>query len=1106
MDFFQPYYHFSLGNLPSRSAVSKKLGREGDHTHPPLLRLLSIAEALEVNVLPLTWRPALEGLGRGATSQIRQSPLNAQISLAFKRFGGAANEIGDMAEVEWRARQYDAIVSEVMALSTPKIYDHPNIANLEGICWEVETVSGEIWPVLAFRKAECGSLDNFLSLPDAKDMDFDDLIDICGEVAKGLRIMHLCNIVHGDIKPENILVFKSVDSGVYGIKITDFGYSSFGSSESDEVKLPLSRPWEAPEYHDRWFQLKAAKISDVYSFGLLALWLLFRDETLILDNGMEIKVSEAFADTEDFAMARLQRSKRDGTLLDATLKLTAQKADLTDRQRPLDTESDIPHSTFEQNLSWHGNVQIRNFFFDLDSCDYRIQGSLAKDLEEMAQTQECPTCQNNAAFQLALCYSFGFGVRAHTGTSDEWLSRSGKERMEFDAVISDMRHMAAPTSAIRQIINLGYQSQLADDYEVLGILEPAIAEYRAMATSREKAFGPEHFSTRRMWAQLADLLQRADDLTEASEIYLQQLSVLAREHGPDQDAGILKSKLARTYAEMKKFDEAESMARQSFDSYNPESEHDHALRLAALCDLAFIALESERHDIAIERAEKTVQEGQQYLGQAHRVTLRARGILALAYSGKGETQKAVVLMESVIAERKESLGPEHPDTINFIKRIGPLYVDLGNWTKARDRFKELVDALKRADPPELSEKETTEVLVAQSNYAGALARTGDADTAATLLEQVIAGMSKLLEPGDVKVVSTKANLAIAYQYQGRWEDAAPLQQEVATDFQHRFGFSDRRTLMAMANLSDTLYTRKKWKEVADLSIEEGRLRETVSSKPSEAILTALYKAARSCFRLNDWLRAVPLLEKEVQTRIQLSEMESIEGLEATALLALGYLQLARTEAAKPYIGDFFDLFLRINKAREMLVEIIYALATAAETCGLLEEAEELLKLAVLIRRALSSAPREDAQDSRDEERIQDLRQRQNRPLEDVRFDPTAIIERTRTFRDNPNPSVFAQVWKSVERWSAHLGRAIFLQESTSGEDDGWKQAWKDHFKRDLEPYVCISEECSSNLQYFVSLRDWRHHMNSQHTLDWIEEIHRPATWFCETGDHDYQHD
>jgi serine/threonine protein kinase len=352
MDSLQSFYQFNFGNLPGRSAVSKKLGSQNNYAHPPLLRLLAVAAALEVNVLPLTWRPALEELGKGATGQISQSPLNAQISLAFKRFSSTTNDNGDLTETELRRRQYDAIVAEVVALSTSKIYNHPNVANLEGICWEVEKLSGEIWPVLAFRKADCGSLNHFLSLPDAEDMDLDDLIDICGEVAKGLRIMHLCSkelrldfsvlislfcslidIVHGDIKPDNVLVFKSVESGIYGVKITDFGYSSFGSSEDDEVKLPLSTPWEAPEYHDRWFPLKAAKRLDVYSFGLLALWLLFRDKTLILDNDIEVKISDAFTDDGRAEMANLQHSKRKGTLLPAILQLTSQKADLTDHQR-----------------------------------------------------------------------------------------------------------------------------------------------------------------------------------------------------------------------------------------------------------------------------------------------------------------------------------------------------------------------------------------------------------------------------------------------------------------------------------------------------------------------------------------------------------------------------------------------------------------------------------------------------------------------------------------------------------------------------------------------------------------------------------------------------
>jgi hypothetical protein len=130
-------------------------------------------------------------------------------------------------------------------------------------------------------------------------------------------------------------------------------------------------------------------------------------------------------------------------------------------------------------------------------------------------------------------------------------------------------------------------------------------------------------------------------------------------------------------------------------------------------------------------------------------------------------------------------------------------------------------------------------------------------------------------------------------------------------------------------------------------------------------------------------------------RLQLSVVEGIEGLEATALLALGCLHLARLEDAKTYIGDFFDLFLRSNMAREMLVGILYELAASAEKSSLLEEAEELLKLAVLLRQALSPGLRQDSQDSRDEENIKELRRRQLKPLEEVRWDPTAIIERTR---------------------------------------------------------------------------------------------------------------
>lgn len=53
--------------------------------------------------------------------------------------------------------------------------------------------------------------------------------------------------------------------------MTDFGFSCFECTDNELVRVARSRPWEAPEWHDRWFHLKDIKKMDVYSFGLLCL-------------------------------------------------------------------------------------------------------------------------------------------------------------------------------------------------------------------------------------------------------------------------------------------------------------------------------------------------------------------------------------------------------------------------------------------------------------------------------------------------------------------------------------------------------------------------------------------------------------------------------------------------------------------------------------------------------------------------------------------------------------------------------------------------------------------------------------------------------------------
>jgi len=84
------------------------------------------------------------------------------------------------------------------------------------------------------------------------------------------------DIVHGDIKPQNVLVFKD-QNGMYIARVTDFGYSTVYAGEDDLIQLTLTRPWNAPE-HDRGgrsFTPLEAQLADNFSLGMLFVWILF---------------------------------------------------------------------------------------------------------------------------------------------------------------------------------------------------------------------------------------------------------------------------------------------------------------------------------------------------------------------------------------------------------------------------------------------------------------------------------------------------------------------------------------------------------------------------------------------------------------------------------------------------------------------------------------------------------------------------------------------------------------------------------------------------------------------------------------------------------------
>jgi serine/threonine protein kinase len=85
----------------------------------------------------------------------------------------------------------------------------------------------------------------------------------------------------------------------YFAKLIDFGYSS-GFMGADVIMMPRTQPWDAPEYHSRGFERKAAVKMDVYSFGMVCLWLLFNERfsepvTISLDSAKGERVLISFS-------------------------------------------------------------------------------------------------------------------------------------------------------------------------------------------------------------------------------------------------------------------------------------------------------------------------------------------------------------------------------------------------------------------------------------------------------------------------------------------------------------------------------------------------------------------------------------------------------------------------------------------------------------------------------------------------------------------------------------------------------------------------------------------------------------------------------------------
>ena len=677
------------------------------------------------------------------------------------------------------------------------------------------------------------------------------------EVCDALNYAHQQLVVHGDLKPGNILVTHDGRP-----KLLDFGIAELLDPSTGEEHGPRTHPWMTPAYASPE-QIRGERLTattDVYALGVVLFELLTGRLPYRVDGLTPAQIERVICEDQpprpssvvaDESIRRELEGDLDTIILKALSKEPARRYDAAarlaaDLQRYLDGR---PVLARPDTLRYRVGKFVRRHRLSVAVAALLILslvGGLAavswqaavasrqRDRAEGAQRQ----AEDVTTFLIGLFEALDPGESGRDTLAARALLRRGMARVEeLDG---------QPIVQARMMDALGrVQLQLGRYQEGGRLIDRAYA-------IRRQVFGAHHLETAQSYRSLA-LVHRAESrFRQADSLHHLILAIQTEELGPAAPA------LAETLLDLAYTDVGLGW----LDSAQVHSEQAVRIREVSLgpddplvADALLILARTQWRNLDFAAAELTTRAAltlrTSVLGPRHPQTAAAMVQLGDLYQEfLGRPAEAESLYREALAIQTEALGADNMILVHVLGSLADLLSAQGDHAEAealRRRNLELHRTVLGPDHPSYA--------VSMSLLAAELEAQGRLDEAGRMASEALALHRRARGAQHVATAGTLHTLADIRRAQGRYDEAAALGREALALRQR--SLSDQNALVGMM-----------WRFLAQVALEAGRLTEADSlSEHAVAVLrVALPQGHPRVLEAESTLAAVRAAERKAGRR------------------------------------------------------------------------------------------------------------------------------------------------------------------------------------------------------------------------------------------------